>query len=62
MARLAETWGDRMLSHMGTEPPSCFPSDLPTSHLVCQLLTSLAMCVGGSQAYKMIPRNPHPSS
>lgn len=62
MAHPAETWGDRMLSHMGTEPPGCSPSDLPTSHLFYQLLTRLAMCVGGSQAYKMIPCNPHPYS
>lgn len=35
------------------------PRNLPTSHFFYQLLTRLAMCVGGSQAYKMIPRSPH---
>lgn len=36
------------------------PHDLPTSHRFYQLLTSLAGCVGGSQAHRMIPHSPPP--
>lgn len=52
--------GDRMVSSVGTQTSKFFPlKTLPTSHLFYQLLTRFAMCVGDSQAYKMIPRFPH---
>lgn len=57
----AEPWGGQdggLHRHLSLQ--ALPPHNLPTSHRFYQLLTSLAMCVGGSQAHRMIPHSPPP--